>query len=584
MTELLTSAQMRAIEQAAIESGAVTGLELMERAGKGVVEAIFAEWPELADTAGALPRTPGYLGQDEGAGARRPHALRAVVLCGPGNNGGDGFVVARLLKERGWEVEVFLYGDAEKLPPDARVNYERWCGMGGVVPLGPEAAAEGLRPHLLIDALFGIGVTRPVPVEVCVAFHAVKNRKGSGARQPLRIVAVDCPSGMDCDTGNFVLPPFEDHHDLAAFRRWNDDMSQRLLLPDLTVTFHAPKQGHYLSDISRRVRIADIGLGRWMNDPGLLAASITDPGRVRLVAPEIRKGGNGARMWVRSVTSYDHARHKFDRGHALILAGGPGQGGAARLAARGALRAGAGLVTVACPPEALTENAARLDAVMLRAVADAPALAKLLEDQRIGAICLGPGLGLERARDLVPIALAGRRRTVLDADALTAFRDDPEALFALCRAHAPASDDPFEESVVVMTPHEGEFARLFPDLSGWAKRAVSKVDVVRAAARRSSATVLLKGAATVIARPDGAASIHTALYDRAAPQLATAGAGDVLAGFITGLIAGQLVHEPYKAVELAAWLHTECALSFGPGLIAEDLPDELPKVFRALGL
>ncbi len=269
--------------------------------------------------------------------------------------------------------------------------------------------------------------------------------------------------------------------------------------------------------------------------------------------------------------------HKFSHGHALILSGPSGKGGAARLAARGALRIGAGVVTVGCPPEAVVENAAQLNAVMLEAVHDADALARVLQDTRINALCLGPGLGQERARELVPVALASKAHIVLDADALSAFADEPETLFELTSSHR-----------CVLTPHAGEFARLFPDIAGRLGKkpmsgpAYSKVDATRDAAKRAGCVVLFKGADTVIADADGRAAINSAHYERSAPWLATAGSGDVLAGFITGLLARGFA--PMQAAETAAWLHVECARSFGPGLIAEDLPETLPKVFKRLGL
>lgn len=284
--------------------------------------------------------------------------------------------------------------------------------------------------------------------------------------------------------------------------------------------------------------------------------------------------------------------HKYRHGHALILSGGSGATGAARLAARGALRIGAGLVTLGVPPSAQMEVAAQVTAVMLRRVADAGALACLLGDDRINALCLGPGLGAERARALVPVALGAGgvepRPTVLDADALTAYADRPQALFDMLHADC------------VLTPHGGEFARLFPDIATRLREtpqeaphetphetpqggpACSKVDATRAAASRAGCVVLFKGPATVIATPDGRCGVNPARYDRAAPWLATAGAGDVLAGFITGLLARGL--PAMVAAETAAWLHVEAARSFGPGLIAEDLPEELPRVFRSLGL
>ncbi len=255
--------------------------------------------------------------------------------------------------------------------------------------------------------------------------------------------------------------------------------------------------------------------------------------------------------------------HKYTHGHALVLAGGPGHGGAARLAARGALRIGAGLVTLACPPAALTENAAQLTAVMTRPLGDAAAFDAFLTDRRITAVCLGPGLGVGAdTRRTVAAVLAAGRATVLDADALTAFRDDPPALFAALHA------------ACVLTPHRGEFLRLFPDLDPADAPAAA-----RAAARRAGCTLLLKGPETVIATPEGELTRHAG--GRApAPWLATAGSGDVLAGFITGLLARGIA--PPDAAHLAAWLHAETARRFGPGLIAEDLPEQLPALLSDL--
>ncbi|MEL6618890.1 MAG: NAD(P)H-hydrate dehydratase [Pseudomonadota bacterium] len=270
---------------------------------------------------------------------------------------------------------------------------------------------------------------------------------------------------------------------------------------------------------------------------------------------------------------------KFDHGHALILSGGPGRTGAARLAARGALRIGAGLVTLGVPPPAQMEAASHITALMLKRVSNADGLNAVLEDDRINALCLGPGLGLDDdAASLVETVLgAGHlrltRHVVFDADALTLIARDPARMAAL-NAHA------------VLTPHGGEFARLFPDIAEKLAAvpdrgpAYSKVDATRDAAARCGAVVLFKGPDTVIAHPDGRCSVHAAAYGREAPWLATAGAGDVLAGFITGLLARG--SDPLEAAETAAWLHVECARQFGPGLIAEDLPEILPQVLRML--
>jgi hydroxyethylthiazole kinase-like uncharacterized protein yjeF len=553
MTQLLTGAQMRRVEQAAIASGDTTGLDLMERAGCGVVDAIFAQWPELARRGASPSRSPRYLEKDESQ-------LRAVILCGPGNNGGDGFVVARLLQDAGWVVEVYLYGGAERLPPDARVNFLRWSEMGAVGMLGSGAQTEAFMrkvvafgPEVIVDALFGTGLTRPLEGEVQDLVAGCLQRQTAltlSGRAP-KIVSVDVSSGLCADSGR-SLP-----HAVCA---------------DLTVTFQTAKCGHYLAEgpyASGRLRRVDIGLGSGgavsrnaglePNQPCDEAVSLVAADRVRFVK--------------------DGRAHKFDHGHALILCGGPGHTGAARLAARGALRIGAGMVTLAVPPSAQMEVASQITAVMLRRVSAeggaSDGLAAILQDARINALCLGPGLGVARAAALLPVALASGRPCVLDADALSALAQDAE-MFGLLHKDC------------VLTPHAGEFARLFPDIAEKLAAvpskgpAVSKVDATRAAAQRAGCVVLFKGPDTVIADPEGQCAISAACYDRAAPWLATAGSGDVLAGYITGLLARGAA--PMRAAEAAAWLHVECALHFGPGLIAEDIPEQIPAVFRALGV
>ncbi|WP_413719223.1 NAD(P)H-hydrate dehydratase [Silicimonas sp. MF1-12-2] len=536
MTELLTAAQMRAIEQAAIESGEVTGLELMERAGRGVVEAIFEEWPELRAT-----------------------SHRAVVLCGPGNNGGDGFVVARLLKEWGWEVEVFLYGDPEKLPPDARVNYERWRELGATHLDENQFYKLMSNPDLVIDALFGTGLSRPLENLPHLLADAVKDAATGyyiGEDWGAPIVAVDMPTGLSSDTGQDLGRPFP---------------------VMLTVTFHACKLGHYLEHGPRaaaKLVVKGIGLKGSPRPPGGSEAPARGGGRG---LPGVPPGQTVRLIEREDLNVAKLGDHKYSHGHALILTGGPGKTGAARLAARGALRIGAGLVTLACPQQALWEVATSITAIMCQTLDGAPGLVELLEDTRLNALCLGPGMGLGADTQLLVLAaLKASRATVLDADALTRFERNPEVLF-----------DALHENCV-LTPHAGEFRRIFPDIAAkldapaTAGPAYSKVDATREAAARAGCTVLFKGPDTVIADQTGRCAINSSAYDRAAPWLATAGSGDVLAGFITGLLARGF--PPMQAAETAAWLHTECALSFGPGLIAEDLPEELPRVFRQLGL
>ncbi|MEM7710374.1 MAG: NAD(P)H-hydrate dehydratase [Pseudomonadota bacterium] len=500
---LFTVAQMRALEAAAIDSGTVSGLELMERAGCGAVQAILARWPKLA-------AAPG----------------RAVVLCGPGNNGGDGFVVARLLARKGWHVAAFLLGDPTKMPPDARANYDRWTAMGTVAPLDActldhLSTGDGDRP-LIVDAFFGTGLSRPPPRAVTDILSMT---------QPYRRVALDMPSVLNADTGRTLI-----------------DDTATIPAAHLTLAFHRRKLGHVLGDgpaLCGKVVEIEIGLPDGPTDV------------VRTVAiPCLQK----------------RAGHKYDHGHTLVLSGGMGRSGAARLAARGALRVGSGLVTLAAPGNAMMECAAQITAIMLRRCDGAGDLSGLLEDRRLNALCLGPGLGMDaRAEGLVEGALSSGRACVLDADALTIL--------------AGRADLSFPEGCV-LTPHDGEFSRLFPDLADKLDRPdlraapYSKVDAARDASQRCGGVVLLKGPATIIAAPDGRVAINDAIGDRSAPWLATAGSGDVLAGLIAGLLARGL--SPFDATCAGAWLHVEAARAFGPGLIAEDLPEKLPDVFAAL--
>jgi ADP-dependent NAD(P)H-hydrate dehydratase / NAD(P)H-hydrate epimerase len=514
MGEVLTAAQMRAIEAAAIASGAVTGLELMERAGRGVVAAVLEEWPEMALT-----------------------SHRAVILCGPGGNGGDGFVVARVLAERGWEV--ICAQTAPPAAPDAQEMARLWQGETRAIEKLEWRDFEVV--ELCVDAMFGTGLQRDIAPGI---WGLLEMAKTAGCK----LVAVDILSGICADSGRVRAAD--------GFLEWP---------ADLTVSFQQAKLGHYLAEggkLRGPLTVVDLGLARQMQD--------------------MMRADAEAVVDLTCASALDLAKgfgHKFDYGHALIVSGDHGRAGAARMAARGALRVGAGLVSLASPSGAMAENAARLDAIMLREVAGAQDLAAALGDARISALCLGPGMGLgAREAGVVAVALQSRgepRPTVLDADALTLVSRDAALFGAL-------------HDKCVLTPHGGEFARLFPDLAERLAApavngpAYSKVDACREAAARAGCVVLYKGADTVIAGPDGRCAINAAVYERAAPWLATAGSGDVLSGMITGLLARGF--SAFDAACTGAWLHVEAARSFGPGLIAEDLADELPKVFRQLGL
>jgi ADP-dependent NAD(P)H-hydrate dehydratase / NAD(P)H-hydrate epimerase len=478
---LLTPAEMGAADRAAMAAG-IPGIELMATAGRAVAETVLGRWSPV----------------------------KVAVLCGPGNNGGDGFVAARHLAEAGWPVRLGLLGERDALRGEAAHHAALW--RGPVETLSP-ALLDGA--GLVIDAIFGAGLARDVEGAARAVIEAMAAAK-------LPIVAVDVPSGLDGATGAVrgAAAPAE-----------------------VTVTFFRKKPGHLLLPgraLCGELVLVDIGI----------------PARVLApIAPKTHE--NDPALWHAAYPWPRLDGHKYVRGHALI-AGGAVMTGAARLAARAALRIGAGLVTLAAPVAAWPVYAASLTGVIVRPVADSDGFAALLADARRNAILVGPGAGVSPAtRKETLAALATGRGVVLDADALTAFAEKPEELFGAIAGPT------------VLTPHEGEFHRLFA-LGG------DKLARARAAAKRSGAVVLLKGADTVIAAPDGRALINA----NAPPELATAGSGDVLSGLVTGLLAQGL--DPFRAAAAACWLHGDAAAAFGPGLIAEDIIDALPAALRRL--
>ncbi|WP_439541877.1 NAD(P)H-hydrate dehydratase [Hyphomicrobium sp.] len=485
--ELLTPQEMSRADRLAVAHG-MSSLSLMEQAGLAVADA-----------------------------ARRlvPPGSRVAVLCGSGNNGGDGFVAARHLKRASYDVRLYLLGDRAALMGDAREMARRFDGP--VRPLDP-FQLDSL--HLVIDALFGAGLSRPIDGAAAEVIAAV-------AEHGTPVLAVDVPSGLDGETGIPIGP---------------------VLRATETVTFFRPKPGHLLlpgRELCGVLRVADIGI----------------PDRV---LSEIRPQtfANGPALWSASFPQPASEGHKYSRGHAVAVSGPAHATGAARLGARAALRAGAGLVTVASPLDAVGVNAHHLTSIMLRPFEAAEGLSELLSDVRKNAVLLGPGLGVGEATcRLVEAALRSEAAVVLDADALTSFSGDLIRLRAAIAArHHP----------VVLTPHDGEYARLFGAAAG------TRLVRARQGAAESGAVVVLKGADTVIAEPGGRASINA----NAPPWLATAGSGDVLAGIIAGLMAQRM--KPFDAASAAVWLHGECANAFGPGLISEDLPERLPAVFARL--
>ncbi len=470
--------EMAQVDQAASASG-LDSFGLMVAAG-------------LAVAAAALRHFPG--------------ALRFAVQCGPGNNGGDGYIAAAALLSSGANVAVFALGDPLSLHGDAARAY-RQCPCK---PL-PFAAFEPMPGDVIIDALFGAGLSRDVSDDVAFIM-----RQAAAANLP--VLAVDLPSGVDGRTGEVLGASF------SACR---------------TVTFVARKPGHLLvpgRTLCGELDVVDIGIPQ-----RIVAAHI---GHLRENVPEV---------WLDQAKRLDASAHKYKRGHLAVFSGGALSTGAARLSANAGLASGAGLVTLAAPDAALPTNAAQLTAVMLEAIETASDLENWLEDRRISAFVLGPAFGdAEKARRFVNFL--ADRALVLDADGITAFRDDPGQLFDLF------ADGPTR---LVLTPHDGEFARLFPDLSE--DKALSKVDRAIAAARRSHAVIVLKGADTVIADPDGRAVINT----NAPPWLATAGSGDVLAGIIGAHLAQGM--PAFEAAAAGVWRHGQAGRQAGEGLTAETL-------------
>ncbi|MGB8601739.1 MAG: NAD(P)H-hydrate dehydratase [Rhizomicrobium sp.] len=494
-TEILTVAEIYAADHFTASHG-TPPLELMENVGSAITRTLRTHYS---------PR-------------------RTVILCGPGNNGGDGFVIARQLDAAGWAVTLALLGEKTALKGDAASNAARW--NGAIYPLSPTVLAGA---ELVIDALFGVGLARPLSgaaQETVQALNALTPRPA--------IVAVDIPSGIAGDSGK----PLGD-----VFVR-----------ADRTVTFFRKKPAHVLMPgrlYCGQIEVADIGIPE---------------SAIGTIGPKPPLRENTPDMWLADLPRPDPLGYKYTRGHTLVVSGPAYATGAARMAARAALRVGAGLVSIASPTDAMAINAAHTTAIMLKSFDDPAGLAHILTDKRFNTAIIGPGCGLnETTRTLTAAVLASGAAAVLDADALSVFAADPATLFAGLHPNC------------VLTPHDGEFERLFPGLlDRCSKDGTGKLGAARQAAKIAGAVLLLKGPDTVIAAPEGSATICT----NAPPTLATAGAGDVLAGFIGGLLAQQM--PVFLAAAAGAWLHGAAAREFGPGLIAEDLPEILPAVLRRL--
>ncbi|OHV81203.1 bifunctional ADP-dependent NAD(P)H-hydrate dehydratase/NAD(P)H-hydrate epimerase [Rhizobium sp. LCM 4573] len=477
-TMVLTPEEMAAADTEAARSGIIS-FDLMERAGQAVAAAALR---------------------------RFPHAYRFAVLCGPGNNGGDGYVAARTLMEAGATVAVFHLSDPAKLKGDAKRAFDLCPKVGSEL-----RAYEPRFGDVVIDALFGAGLTRTLTEDVIQMIRRVEAAN-------LPVIAIDLPSGLCGRRGKPLGGAFQ---------------------AELTVTFMSWKPGHLLMpgrSLCGDTEVFDIGIPRRI---------------LKSVAGKI--GENRPEFWREHLPRPDPSSHKYRRGHLAVFSGEGSRTGAARLSAAAGLRNGAGLVTVASPSDAITVNASSLTTVMLHEVETVADLNDWLNSAKLSAFVLGPGFGIgEKARQFV---LAVKDRPlVLDADGITSFKNDPSQLFEAFAAG---------ETRLVLTPHEGEFARLFPDLAE--DENLSKVERAVKAAERAHAAIVYKGADTVIAAPDGRAAINT----NAPPWLATAGSGDVLAGMIGALLAQGM--PGFESAAAAVYQHGEAARQAGRGMTAEDL-------------
>jgi NAD(P)H-hydrate epimerase len=484
---VLTSPEMRAAEQAHFARGN-DSFALMREAGAAIAGAIRLAHPAKADP--------------------------VLVLCGPGNNGGDGFVIADLLRRAGYDVSVTAMRSAADYKGDAGKAVEAWLEGGTILPFEP---ATLQKPNLVVDALFGIGLDRKLEGKAAEMIDWVN-------RSNAEIWAVDVPSGVSADDGRILGAAIRASH---------------------TVTFGWVKVGQLLEpgrSCCGALEVAPIGL------------------TADLLPPSHATFRNEPGIWGRALPKPGPLDHKYSRGHALTI-GSSEMPGAGRLAAMAARRIGVGMLSVAAPAATLPLYMADQPGIIARPASRPEDLVEILMDRRISAVLVGSGLVPNAAtRELVITALSAGRAAVVDGGGLTAFADRPDDLFTLGRAD------------VVLTPHEGEFSRLFPDLGA----DLGKIERVRRAAARAKAVIVLKGTDTVIGAPDGRLLIN----DVASPYLATAGSGDVLAGLVLGLLAQGM--SAYLAAGAAVWFHGRAGLALGPGLIAEDLPGAIPALLREL--
>jgi len=489
MDEILTPQQMGLADKYTIEGG-VPGIDLMNSAGAAVAHCALKLFRE---------------------------ARHVLVVCGIGNNGGDGLVAARILVKSGLRVNIVFVGEQNRLRGDAALAFQ---ALPPAINIIPDVAPD--QYDLLIDAIFGAGLDRNVARSAAETIDAI-----NASDTP--VIAVDLPSGIDGATGQ---------------------VRGTAVNADATVTFFRKNPGHIL--LPGRIHCGEAIL----HQIGIRSQILEKTG----IAARL----NRAALWQDQLPRLAHDGHKYTRGSALVISGPLPMSGASRLVASAALRVGAGLVTIACAGDVMAAHAAQLTSIMLSQADSADDIRAVLTDSRINCVVMGPGMPPDKqTRACVTAVLAAHRKTVLDAGALAVFDTDSDSLFSQIRKNPEP---------VVLTPHEGEFQRLFKDQ----RRSASKIERAIQAAKLSGATMVLKGPDTVVATPDGAACIA----DNAPPWLATAGSGDVLAGSIGGLLAQGM--PAYEAAAAAVWINGDAAARLGPPLVSSDMDEGLRRSMAAL--
>lgn len=493
--DVLTPKEMAEADRLTIASGSLDGMALMRNAGNAVASIVLKHFA---------------------------HTARIHILCGPGNNGGDGYVIARILAETGFFISLWQEGEPRPGTDAATAAAECPIRAQPLAAFAPEAGS------LVIDALYGAGLSKPLSPDAASAAE-------KAAALNLTVISLDLPSGVSGETGL---------------------VSGRSFRATITVTFARKKLGHLLlpgRELCGETVVADIG--------------VPD---AAIAATGARCVENTPDAWLEAFPFPAVDAHKYRRGHVGVFSGEAAATGAARLAALAAARIGAGAVTVLSPSEAIAANAAHLTSIMLRrcdGIADALAF---FQARHPRALVYGPGLRPEASTADFLIQLLEAEEVpqalVVDASGITALALRSQVFFLLLKRQGTPE--------MILTPHEGEFRSLFPEIAK--KRDISKLAKARAAAELAGAVIVYKGADTVVAAPDGRAVINA----NGTPWLATAGSGDVLSGLCAGLAAQNM--PAFEAACAAVWIHAEAAHWFGPGLIAEDLPAAVLPVIRDL--